>query len=192
MTHTSQQSNCLAAFPRSILLCAAMASIPLCGCHTISGSGGPQPATVSAEATSPTNRSERVFHYIPKQHFSTCQKANPFWWFRNADDPIPPENYRPGKCCRNFMWHLRNPCHNFTFYVMGIEDKPHTRVGPFPTKTSNPNGGWNWAVCQYKCLRLPFVDYKRGRFEFYFGWRTGGNFGIKLNFKQHQAQKKAS
>ena len=88
------------------------------------------------------------------------------------------------------MWHLRNPCHNFTFYVMGIQDKPHTRVGRFPHKTSNPNGGWNWAVCQYKRLRLPFIDYKRRRFEFYFGWRTGGNFGIKLNFAQGKPRKK--
>ena len=72
---------------------------------------------------------------------------------------------------------------------MGIEDKPHTRVGRYPAKVANPNGGWNWAVCQYKRLRLPFVDYKRGRFEFYFGWRNGGNFGMKLNFRQGKAKK---
>jgi hypothetical protein len=67
---------------------------------------------------------------------------------------------------------------------MGIGDKPFTRVGRFPERVANPNGGWNWAVCRYRKLRLPFVDYHRRNFEFYFGWRNGGNFGMKLNFGQ--------
>ena len=29
-------------------------------------------------------------------------------------------------------------------------------------------------------LRLPFLDYHRGKFESYFGWREHGNFGIKV------------
>jgi len=29
---------------------------------------------------------------------------------------------------------------------------------------------------------LPFLSYHRNRFNFYFGWRERGNFGIKLNF----------
>jgi hypothetical protein len=109
---------------------------------------------------------------------------NPVWWFGNADDPVPPEWYRAGKSCRNFMWHMRNPFHNFDFYVIGIADKSSTRLGPFPRQLSNPNGGWNWAVCRYKWVRLPFVDYQRGRFEFYCGWRTAGNFGFKLNYQR--------
>ena len=80
------------------------------------------------------------------------------------------------------MWHLRNPCHNFDFYAIGIVDKPFTRVGRFPAHISNPNNGWNWAVCRYRRLRLPFIDYKRNRFEFYFGWRANGAFGLKFNF----------
>ena len=80
------------------------------------------------------------------------------------------------------MWHMRNPFHNFDFYVAGIVEKPFTRVGRFADRISNPNDGWNWAVCRYKRLRLPFIDYKRGGFEFYFGWRTVGAFGIKFNF----------
>jgi hypothetical protein len=112
---------------------------------------------------------------------------NPVWWFGNADDPVPPPDYRKGKCCRKFMWYMRNPFHNFNHYIIGIGDKPFTRVGRFPDKVANPNGGWNWAVCKYKYLRLPFVDYQRGRFEFYCGWRNGGNFGMKLNFAQKRA-----
>lgn len=82
---------------------------------------------------------------------------------------------------------MRNPFHNFDHYVIGVGDKSFTRVGRFPDQNAKPNGGWNWAVCKYKCLRLPFVDYQRGRFEFYIGWRNGGNFGMKLNFAQKRA-----
>jgi len=134
-----------------------------------------------------TNQPPRVFHHFPHQKFSPCLKRNPIWWFKNADDPVPPPWYRKGKCCRKFMWYMRNPFHNFDHYVIGVGDKPFTRVGRFPDKNAKPNGGWNWAVCKYKCLRLPFVDYQRGGFEFYMGWRNGGNFGMKLNFAQKRA-----
>ena len=104
---------------------------------------------------------------------------------------MPPPSYREGKCCRRFTWYVRNPFHNFDHYVIGIADKPFTRVGRFPDQVANPNGGWNWAVCRYRNLRLPFVDYHRGRFEFYFGWRNGGNFGVKLNLIQKHAARPA-
>ena len=157
------------------------------------------PQAVTNSQTNATNQvatkqADKMFLHFPKeyQQFSFWQKCNPFWWCGNADDPVPPENYRAGKCCRQFTWRLRNPCHNFTFYVMGIEDKPHIRVGRYASKTTNPNGGWNWAVCKYRRLRLPFVDYRRGRFEFYFGWRNGGNFGVKLNFNQAKPKPKTT
>src|SRR4051794_24950341 len=39
-----------------------------------------------------------VVHVPPQLHrFSTWQKLNPIWWIGNADDPIPPKSYRPGK-----------------------------------------------------------------------------------------------
>jgi len=127
-----------------------------------------------------------VVAHIPKQPhgFSTCQKLNLIWWFRNADEPVAPDWYRPGQWGRNFRYHLRNPCHNFHFYIIGIADKSFMRAGRFPAEVGNPNGGWNWAVCQYKRLRLPFIDFKRGRFEFYSGWRESGAFGLKLNYAQ--------
>lgn len=142
-----------------------------------------------AGTLAPPASTNAVFHHIPRQKFISCTKSNPVWWFKNADDPVPPSEYRKNKCCRKFMWYMRNPFHNFNHYVIGICDKPFTRVGRFPDKVANPNGGWNWAVCKYKCLRLPFVDYHRGRFEFYCGWRNGGNFGMKLNFAQKRAAK---
>jgi len=138
------------------------------------------------------NLKTNVAVHLPRHPyaFTLCQKLNPVWWFGNADEPAPPDWYRPGKRARTLMWHLRNSCHNFTWYVIGIADKPFIRVGKYPARVSNPNGGWNWAVCEYKQLRLPFVDYDRGRFEFYCGWRNAGNFGMKLNFLQEREKKK--
>jgi len=145
-----------------------------------------QKGAVLAQPVSPGHVSARVVTNSPSQphRFSTWRKMNPVWWFGNADEPLAPEWYRPGKRGRNFMWHLRNPCHNFDNYVIGVADKPFRRAGRYPEAISNPHGGWNWAVCRYKWLRLPFIAYDRGRFHFYCGWRERGNFGIKLNFSQ--------
>src|SRR5882762_9122166 len=49
-------------------------------------------------------------------------KANPLWWFRNADQPKPEASYRPDDKWRVLKWHIRNPLHNFTFYVIGVAD----------------------------------------------------------------------
>ncbi|HLP76662.1 MAG TPA: hypothetical protein VK327_07035 [Candidatus Paceibacterota bacterium] len=113
----------------------------------------------------------------------TLNKFNPVWWFGNADEPVPPRWFRPDDKHRIFKWRMRNPFHNFTFYVIGIADKPHLRSGRYPNHVGNPNYGWNFAVAKRKWVRLPFVSYKRGRFEFYLGWRTRGNFGGKINIR---------
>ena len=162
----------------------AVACVALWGCRSVPPPEVGKEPQKPAQTVSSTNQPATVAVHLPKpsNHFSIWQKLNPVWWFGNADDPEPPERYRPGKCCRNFLWHLRNPCHNFGFYVIGIADQPFTRVGRFPGEVANPNGGWNWAVCRYKRLRLPFIDYHGGRFEFYLGWRADGNFGVKFNF----------
>src|ERR1051326_8335196 len=120
-------------------------------------------------------------------HFKFKQKINPVWWFGNADDPVAPSWYLPGKHNRNLAWHFRNPFHNFDAYVIGIADKSFTRTGRFPHDVFNPNGGWNWALCHHKGLPLPFIAYERKPVSFYLGWRDRGNFGIKLNLaaKKH-------
>jgi hypothetical protein len=109
-------------------------------------------------------------------------KINPVWWFKNADAPAPPDWFKPDEKRRSLKWFLRNPLHNFSFYVIGISDKQHVRSGRYPKRIGNPNGGWNVAVAKYKWVRLPFVSYSRHGIDFYLGWRTGGNFGGKLNF----------
>jgi hypothetical protein len=112
---------------------------------------------------------------------TVCDRLNPVWWFGNADEPVAPAWYRPDGHMRTLRWHIRNPIHNFSHYVIGIADKESVRSSCYPRSLSNPNGGWNFAVAKYKHVRLPFVDYKRGKFEFYFGWRVGGNFGMKFD-----------
>jgi hypothetical protein len=117
---------------------------------------------------------------LPKIHF--YNKLNPVWWFGNMDDPVPPAWFRPDSKHRVFLWHLRNPFHNFDHYVIGISDRKFVRSGKYPERNSSPDGGWNFAVARRKLAVLPFLSYQRGRFNFYFGWRERGDFGIKVNF----------
>ncbi|HEY2081311.1 MAG TPA: hypothetical protein VGI88_00895, partial [Verrucomicrobiae bacterium] len=91
---------------------------------------------------------------------TACERLNPLWWFGNADEPVAPPWYRPNGKMRTFLWHLRNPIHNFSHYVVGINDKESVRSGHYPRSLSNPNGGWAFAVSKYKHIRLPCVDYK--------------------------------
>ena len=119
---------------------------------------------------------------LPKIHF--YNKLNPVWWFGNIDDPVPPAWYRPGSQERDFLWHLRNPFHNFDHYVIGIADKRFVRYSKDSEANPNRSGGWDFAVARRKLAVLPFVGYRRGHFNFYFGWRERGNFGIKLNLSK--------
>ena len=117
---------------------------------------------------------------LPKIHF--YNKLNPVWWFGNIDNPAPPEWYRPHSKHRTFLWHLRNPFHNFDHYVIGVADKVFKRSGRWPRRNSNPNGGWDFDLARRRLVLLPFFSYERNRFNFYFGWRERGDFGVKLNF----------
>lgn len=109
------------------------------------------------------------------------QRLNPIWWLGNMDDPVPPDWYRPGKADRQWQWQLRNPFHNFTFYVIGVSDRPATRTGRFPTEVFPVGGGWNWAIHRYHFILLPFIAFEGARWRFYLGWRDTGNLGAKLN-----------
>jgi hypothetical protein len=116
-------------------------------------------------------------------------KLNPVWWWKNIDDPTPPDWYRPGEKHRELKWSFRNPMHNFDFYVIGVADKKVKRSGRFPDKMSNPRGGWDFEATRWKFIWLPFVSYHRPKFDFYFGWRNHGNFGIKINVNPKKAGK---
>jgi len=139
----------------------------------------PPPSTNSVPwhtitAAPPTNQ--------PKIHF--YNKLNPVWWLGNVDDPTPPAWYRPDDKHRNTKWHFRNPFHNFDHYVIGVADKKFFRSGHYPERNSNPHGGWDFEVARRKLVLLPFASYQRGGFNFYFGWREAGSFGIKLNYSK--------
>jgi hypothetical protein len=168
------------------------------GCRTVSKDAAgtesalPAPILNHAEATPDARekRSRSAARERDRQfHICTCQKFNPVWWFGNIHDPEPPEWYRPGDKHRTRKWRWRNPGHNFTFYVIGIADKDFRRVGRYPDAVFNPNEGWNWAVCKYRCLRLPFLSFKKGRFHFYCGWRERGNFGFKCTCTRRAAKR---
>jgi hypothetical protein len=139
-----------------------------------SDSAGVRPRWHSIAVTPSTN--------APIVH--TYNKLNPIWWVGNASEPHAPDWYRPDGSFRNVWWWLRNPFSNFSSYVIGVADKPTVRYGCHPDKIGNPAGGWNFAVTRRRIVYLPFFDYKHHRFEFYFGWRERGNFGMKLNFRQ--------
>lgn len=115
------------------------------------------------------------------------QKWNPVWWLGNADDPVPPDWYRPQGRGRAALWQARNPLHNFTFYVIGVADKDFLRYGSEPEAVFSKDGGWNWAMIQRGWLHLPFVSYQGRRLQFYALWRERGNFGLKLNRRKDAA-----
>ena len=118
----------------------------------------------------------------------TCQKStfynklNPVWWLENADDPVPPAWYLPQDKHRALKWRFRNPFHNFDFYVIGVADKKFMRSGHYPERNSDPQGGWDFEVARRRLALLPYVSYERKKFNFYFGWREHGAFGVEMKF----------
>lgn len=114
------------------------------------------------------------------------KKLNPIWWFQNERDPNPPDNFKPNlkKWKRRLLWFVRNPFHNFFWYVVGVDDNPNTKViyWKFPGGLYKPEGGWNFSIIRLRILFFPFISYSGDNITFYLGWRPrGGPFGIKLS-----------
>lgn len=102
--------------------------------------------------------------------------------FGNDDDgPTGPPSFMPAAppWWRRVCWWIRNPAHNFTFYVIGIAGRDFFSTGDYPFDVFNPRGGWNRCERVYFGKRYPFISYI-GWCKFYFGWRERGNFGMKL------------
>ncbi|MGN6552911.1 MAG: hypothetical protein ACTHLW_04230 [Verrucomicrobiota bacterium] len=178
---------------QTILILAAVAFAS--GCRSTGpkalSSGALLPSNTANAGSAPEGKWHTV-QITPSERakkISFCNKINPLWWYQNVDAASPPDWFRPGETRRNFKWSLRNPFHNFTFYVIGIADKKHWRSGCYPRSTGNPNGHWNFAVARYRFLFFPFLSYHRSKFDFYLGWRTSGNFGAKLNFNAKRPPK---
>ena len=124
-------------------------------------------------------------------------KKPPKWWpfhnriigrllwkvIGNSDDPEPPSWFKPNDKHRILKWYIRNPFHNFTFYIIGLEDKDRICYGINAGKVLTD--GFCVYLSKIKGLPIivPFLSYQRTMknriFQFYIGWRRGGAFGIK-------------
>ncbi len=78
-------------------------------------------------------------------------------------------------------WWVRNPLHNFMWYVVGFADKDSTRYDV----NDSDQPGWNkaWSIVEGGSFKYPFYLYQGKKVVFYIGWRSRGHFGIKLNLK---------
>jgi len=130
---------------------------------------------------------------VTKNKIPLYKKLNPLWWFGNEDDGWCSEKDKgmawwrvrecPNGCtllCK-LKWFIRNPMHNFFFYVIGFADeKVITEKG---YTFWNPEGGFNFAIRVPKSkpyIKLPFVSYRGTTWEWYIGWRERGNFGFTM------------
>ena len=81
------------------------------------------------------------------------------------------------------LWWLRNPCHNFTWHVIGFAQENTTRVD----FQQDDGPGWNLAMSLVgepgAQTAYPYALYLSPRIKFYIGWRGKGTFGIKFNIK---------
>lgn len=120
--------------------------------------------------------------------------------FGEAHDP-PFCSCEPNDCSKFLKWQIRNPLHNFTFYVIGSANRCNSRMtllslapehsetccyhacacyeDAFPSQNSCFFLGLHGCK-PFIALRLRYSSCKKS--DFYFGWRTNGAFGIKLKF----------
>jgi len=92
-------------------------------------------------------------------------------------------------------WSLRNPLHNFSFYVVGSAHwKRHYRVALLSigdhgvrafrrgeNKVFDSENSFKIAFNDFKpFIGFQFSHFKNRRFQFYAGWRERGNLGFKL------------
>lgn len=156
--------------------------------------------------------SQKLYDFIPR-HRSQIEWYDLGHWttwmlFGNDDDGIFGEGREAqylvtkkanvGKALR---WQLRNPLHNFCFYVIGSayrENSEITLLEISPERfcclkeTWPPKNFPSQRSCFFFALHggKPFIAFqlvysKTYRAEFYLGWRDRGNFGLKfLPFKK--------
>lgn len=108
------------------------------------------------------------------------------WWafFGNADDGYyGDEEWRAGRKPSFWLalqWWLRNPAHNFCFYVIGFADEDRIFVGD---KNWGVDRGWSvhWLVTTVTGQRRPLLTYcAEDGTTSYIGWRPSGAFGVAL------------
>jgi hypothetical protein len=129
------------------------------------------------------NKKEGLYRIIPEKRsdIRSLDIAHTFLWavFGNEDDGIYGEGiharYKPeweNNSLKALRWWLRNPFHNFCFYVIGSADKVNSRlvlIDKSPFFLAFHGGKPFIQICYYG--------------TYYAGWRERGNFGIKMNFR---------
>jgi hypothetical protein len=96
--------------------------------------------------------------------------------FGNDEDPKPLP-FVLDKWPVKFYWFvMRNPLHNFTWHMIGVNGKDWERIGIDPLHSYARAGGWQWCVIKYKWLKLPYFSYINRWFRFRWGWGDAGNF----------------
>jgi hypothetical protein len=93
------------------------------------------------------------------------------------------------------LWSMRNPLHNFSFYVVGSAQwKRHYNAVLFAVadgrlrafsrgeeKVFDSNNSFKVAFNDFKpFIACQFSHFGNRRLQFYFGWREHGNLGFKL------------
>lgn len=153
-----------------------------------------------------------LYHLIPRHKDQLYWFDLGHWisWslFGNDDDGIfgemPTANFKvqsPISSKLALRWGMRNPLHNFSFYIIGSADKANNEViiaqiqkdrrefftyYPKARHVLCSNGSsFLLALHGYK----PFIAVRLGRVESYFGWRERGNFGIKLRRRKQACDK---
>lgn len=149
-----------------------------------------------------------LYHYIPRHRSQIRWYDFGHWltwmFFGNDDEGIFAEAqtahfklYEPVSFHKALSWTFRNPMHNFCFYVIG---SAHRQNSEFTVLSATSE---EWKFFQYLpqgdtvfagdktsfyfgfhsgkpfiSLRLSYTPCWQS--DFYFGWRSRGNFGIKF------------
>lgn len=114
------------------------------------------------------------------------KKLMPWWWLYNSDDPGPPAWYLPGSTAlwRLLAWYLRNPLHNFDFYVIGVADRDYAMRTVFLSADRQTYQ----SVIRIGGLPLPFYCYVGKLWTVKVGWQMHGDFQVKINLNNQATQ----
>ncbi len=155
-----------------------------------------------------------LYDIIPK-HRSQIEWYDAGHWitwalFGNEDDGIFGEESSKGKAenvTGAVKWWLRNPLHNFCFYVIGSADRKNSEFTLLAISgkgikalSYQEEGGTNFpsmGTCfflgfhgwkPFLSLRLAYTDTRRS--DFYIGWRCRGDFGAKCILLSGESRKR--
>lgn len=152
-----------------------------------------------------TLSNHQLYSVVPRHRSQIRWYDLPHWttWalFGNDDDGLWGEASAPdqegGSVRHAAAWWLRNPCHNFFFYVIGSAHRTNSELTLLAFSASKchflsykPEGG-NVFYDEGSCFFFGFhgwkpfcslrIQYsKNRRLDSYIGWRERGNFGGKL------------